>query len=167
MITYVPRLSHTAPHTSCAGVFALENIESGKFVCEYAGQRIQLGDALSRTTAKSRTCLDSSASHSHHNYILIFKEHFADGRSICTCLDPTNIGNVGRFINHSCEPNLIAHAVRVGGNPHPRVALFAGRDINVGEELAFSYQESSLMRDDASIMKPCFCGHAACKKWYG
>jgi histone-lysine N-methyltransferase SETMAR len=111
--------------------------------------------------------LDTSAFHSHHNYILIFKEHFADGRSICTCLDPTNIGNVGRFINHSCGPNLIAYAIRVGGNPHPRVALFAGRDINVGEELAFSYQESSWMRDDQSDLKPCFCGHTACKKWYG
>lgn len=176
---------HTPPTTATstatptsrnhAGVFALENIQCGKFVCEYAGQRIHLEDALGRTTKKhasvnigfpSDSCVsDSDALQSHHNYILIFKEHFADGRSICTCLDPTHVGNVGRFINHSCVPNLDAHAVRVGGQPQPRVALFAARDILVGEELTFSYHESSVLRDNKSDRKPCFCGHAGCNQW--
>jgi histone-lysine N-methyltransferase SETMAR len=155
-----------ARHTSHAGVFALENIENGKFVCEYAGQRINIEDALSRTTSKGGECTGAGCFQSRHNYILIFKEHFADGRSICTCLDPTHVGNVGRFINHSCGPNLDTYAIRVGDNPHPRVAFFAARDIHVGEELTFSYHESSFLQDEKHDRKPCFCGHVDCQKWY-
>ena len=156
-------------HFSCpsAGVFALETIEKGRFLCEYAGQRISAGDAASRTCRKSPAGSCAKLFEAEHNYILVFKEHFSDGRSVCTCLDPTHVGNVGRFINHSCGPNLDAFAVRVGACPHPRVAFFAARDVCVGDELTFSYHEheSSLFQEDDSARKPCFCGHTDCKKW--
>jgi histone-lysine N-methyltransferase SETMAR len=135
-------------------------------VCEYAGQRISVHDAISRTCKTSAAGSDVRSPDWHHNYVLVFKEHFSDGRSICTCLDPTRIGNVGRFINHSCGPNLEAFAVRVGGCQHPRVAFFAACEINIGDELTFSYQDSSSHEDDGSDRKPCCCGHADCKKWY-
>lgn len=143
----------------------MENIERGKFVCEYAGQRISLNDAIRRTCKKSAAGSDAKAPDWEHNYILVFKEHLSDGRLICTCLDPTFIGNVGRFINHSCAPNLDAFAVRVGGYKHPRIAFFAARDISIGEELTFSYQDSSSVQHDDSDRKPCFCGQTDCKKW--
>ena len=144
----------------------MENIGKGTFVCEYAGQRISLDDAVSRTSKKSATGSGARDVQGEHNYILVFKEHFSDGRTLNTCLDPTDVGNVGRFINHSCGPNLDAFAVRVGGYPHPRVAFFAARDIFCGDELTFSYHESSCLLQEAdSGRKPCLCGHADCKKW--
>lgn len=48
-----------------------------------------------------------------------------------TNIDATRMGNVGRYINHSCSPNLDMHIVR-----HrllvPSAALFAKRNINLG-----------------------------------
>jgi histone-lysine N-methyltransferase SETMAR len=150
--------------TPLTGVFALENIPSGAFVCEYAGQRISVAAAVSRTCESSAHGPDSAAA-DRHNYVLVYKEHFSDGRSVCTCLDPTRIGNVARFINHSCGPNLHAFAVRVGACPLPRVAFFAEHDICIGDELSFSYQDSSAAEEDGSHRKPCLCGHRDCRKW--
>jgi histone-lysine N-methyltransferase SETMAR len=148
-----------------AGVFALQSITTGSFVCEYAGQRLELQDAARKTAQPQTASTCASQRPAIHNYVLIFKEHFADGRCICTCLDPSDVGNVGRFINHSCTPNLSVHAVRVGSNPLPRIALFAARDIHVGEELTFSYHESSSLLEDEADRKPCLCGQTHCKQW--
>lgn len=158
------RLLVSASGAKGSGVFALENIATGRFVCEYAGQRISLDDAI-RRTCKKIAGSGARAPDMEHNYILVFKEHFSDGRLVCTCLDPTRIGNVGRFINHSCGPNLDAFAIRICGYQYPRVAFFAARDINIGDELTFSYQDSTSLQDDGSDCKPCFCGHTNCKKW--
>lgn len=53
------------------------------------------------------------------------------------CIDAQFYGNVARFLNHLCEPNLFP--VRVFTKHQdlrfPRVALFACRHIRVGEEL--------------------------------
>lgn len=46
-------------------------------------------------------------------------------------------GSMARFVNHSCEPNCKMDMWTVGGRP--RMALFAGRDIELGEELTYDY----------------------------
>ncbi|KAK0525990.1 hypothetical protein OC835_001882 [Tilletia horrida] len=52
-------------------------------------------------------------------------------------------GNLARYINHSCDPNLATYAVhygrRAGHIPQPFLCLFAITDIRAGEELTFSY----------------------------
>jgi len=53
------------------------------------------------------------------------------------CIDAFNYSNVSRFINHSCDPNLMS--VRSFINHHdkrfPRIAFFAVQDIKEDEQL--------------------------------
>ncbi|KAL7979318.1 hypothetical protein Chor_015342 [Crotalus horridus] len=50
------------------------------------------------------------------------------------CLDGRYYGNVGRFLNHSCQPNLVALQVALGYEI-PGIAFFSTRAIPAGEEL--------------------------------
>ena len=52
------------------------------------------------------------------------------------CLDARNYGNVARFINHLCEPNLIPVKVFVDHQDlrFPRICFFSSRDISAYEE---------------------------------
>ncbi|KAJ1619664.1 hypothetical protein T492DRAFT_603170, partial [Pavlovales sp. CCMP2436] len=63
------------------------------------------------------------------------------------CVDARDVGNVGRFFNHSCEPNLFIQNVHVAQTippiplpPRwPVLCLFALRRIDAGEELTYDY----------------------------
>ena len=61
--------------------------------------------------------------------------HFQDGETYC--IDARRYGNVARFINHLCEPNLVPVKVFVDSQDlrFPRICLFASRDIKAQEEL--------------------------------
>lgn len=111
------------------GVRTLEPIQCGAFVCEYAGEVIGFDEARRRQLAQGPK--DS-------NYIIAVREHSGTGNVTETFIDPAKIGNVGRFLNHSCLPSLFMVPVRVH-SVVPRLALFAGRDIEAKEELAFDY----------------------------
>ncbi|NWI66258.1 SETMR methyltransferase, partial [Todus mexicanus] len=145
------------------GVRALEPIARGRFVCEYAGE--VLGFEEARRRIEAQTAKDS-------NYILAVREHLHGGRTVETFVDPTHIGNVGRFLNHSCEPNLIMVPVRVDSMV-PRLALFAAADISAGEELTYDYsgrfrnlpvtnREQNSSEEENALRKPCYCGSRAC-----
>ena len=111
------------------GLRTLEFVPQDTFVCEYAGE------VLTFTTAKKRTqVLNTSES----NFIQVLKEHLGSGDVVTTYVDSMFIGNAGRFINHSCQPNLYMVPVRVN-NAIPHLALFAVRDIEQGEELSYDY----------------------------
>lgn len=49
-----------------------------------------------------------------------------------------SIDSFGRYLNHSCDPNLEVHAVRIE-TIIPVIAFFANRDIEINEELTFDY----------------------------
>ncbi|XP_071959983.1 histone-lysine N-methyltransferase SETMAR-like [Antedon mediterranea] len=136
------------------GLRALQNIGKGQFVCEYAGEILGHSEAKSRTDVKT---IDDM------NYLLILKEHAGKETKI-TFIDPTYIGNVGRFINHSCNPNLEVFPVRVN-NEIPRAALFAKYDISSREELCYSYHGDLEPTQNIQNSKPCYCGSDKCRKY--
>ncbi|XP_048110992.1 histone-lysine N-methyltransferase SETMAR isoform X2 [Alosa alosa] len=111
------------------GVRTMDAIPRGAFVCEYAGEVIGLEEARSRQLAQGPEDM---------NYIIAVREHAGQGNARETFVDPFSRGNVGRFINHSCQPNLFMVPVRVHSMV-PRLALFAVRDIVPDEELTFDY----------------------------
>ncbi|XP_072308940.1 histone-lysine N-methyltransferase SETMAR [Eucyclogobius newberryi] len=111
------------------GVRTLEPIQCGAFVFEYAGEVIGFDEARRRQLTQGPK--DS-------NYIIAVREHAGAGNVTETFIDPAEIGNVGRFLNHSCLPSLFMVPVRVH-SVVPRLALFAGRDIEAKEELTFDY----------------------------
>lgn len=117
------------------GVCSLQKIEKGEFVCEYAGEILSRHEAIQRSQVQAEKVEDM-------NYIITAKEYHRDREVDVTHVDPKQIGNVGRFINHCCDPNLMMIPVRVDSKI-PHLALFASRDIGIGEELSFSYMEAS------------------------
>eukprot|EP00966_Prymnesium_polylepis_P006810 156808-Prymnesium_polylepis.1 len=123
-------------------------IQCGAFVCEYAGELISSADAATRRRQRG---------HDADNYIMTLREHLPNGRVICTTIDPTEKGNVGRYINHSCVPNLRAFPVRAG-SLIPRVGLFAVREIKAQEELTMFYGDAGARAGST----PCLCGEVGC-----
>ncbi|NXJ04481.1 SETMR methyltransferase, partial [Odontophorus gujanensis] len=145
------------------GVRALQPIAEGTFVCEYAGEVLGLDEA--RRRVRAQTAQDN-------NYIIAVREHVHGGQVLETFVDPTYVGNVGRFLNHSCEPNLVMVPVRVDSMV-PKLALFAAADISAGEELCYDYSgrfrnlppnegEQKAAEEDNVLRKPCFCGSPTC-----
>lgn len=53
------------------------------------------------------------------------------------CIDARFYGNVSRFINHHCEPNLVPVRVFMSHQDlrFPRIAFFSARLIEAGEQL--------------------------------
>ncbi|KAL8483825.1 hypothetical protein ACS0TY_026494 [Phlomoides rotata] len=134
------------------GLFAAEFIPAGRFVCEYAGEVLSTKEGRERQRR-----YDKSGSMAA---LLVVKEHLPSGN---TCLrmniDATRMGNIARFINHSCDGgNLDTVMVRSSGALLPRVCFFSSRDIHESEELTFSYGDVSLNPDG----RPCFCGASSC-----
>ncbi|NWS13135.1 SETB2 methyltransferase, partial [Pachyramphus minor] len=79
-------------------------------------------------------------------------------------LDATKEGNVGRFLNHSCCPNLFAQSVFVEthNRSFPWVAFFTNRHVKAGTELTwdYGYEAGSMPEKEIS----CQCGVQKCRK---
>ena len=80
----------------------------------------------------------------------------------CTYYYPRHKGNIGRFINHSCEPNLSVVPVRIR-NSIPHLCLFASRDISEATEVTYDYGHGSAVSDSENSGTVCRCGAAMCK----
>ncbi|CBI21273.3 hypothetical protein VitviT2T_022130 [Vitis vinifera] len=85
------------------------------------------------------------------------------------CIDAGSTGNVARFINHSCEPNLFVQCVLSSHHDAKlaRVMLFAADNIPPLQELTYDYGYTldSVMGPDGKIKQMlCFCGAADCRK---
>ncbi|XP_012781276.2 histone-lysine N-methyltransferase SETMAR [Ochotona princeps] len=143
------------------GLRTLEFIPKGRFVCEYAGE--VLGPSEAHRRIHLQRAHDS-------NYVIAIREHVSMGQVLETFVDPTYTGNIGRFLNHSCAPNLLMVPVRIDSMV-PKLALFAARDILPEEELCYDYSgrflnlsdgEDKDGLDNGKARKPCHCGAASC-----
>ncbi|XP_077132962.1 histone-lysine N-methyltransferase SETMAR [Ranitomeya variabilis] len=149
------------------GLCTLESVPSGRFVCEYAGE------VLGPEEARRRIRVQDPES---NNYIIAVREHLHSGHVLETFVDPTYVGNIGRFLNHSCQPNLVMVPIRTHSMV-PRLALFAARDIQAGEELCYDYSGMAFnftpdserqsgrrhgTESSGSQRKKCLCGTAPC-----
>ncbi|XP_067418813.1 histone-lysine N-methyltransferase SETDB2 [Emydura macquarii macquarii] len=79
-------------------------------------------------------------------------------------LDATKEGNVGRFLNHSCCPNLFVQSVFVETHNRnfPWVAFFTNRHVKAGTELTWDYDYEAGSMPEIEI--PCQCGVQKCRK---
>ncbi|ELR14578.1 SET domain containing protein [Acanthamoeba castellanii str. Neff] len=136
-------------------VRVLSPVRKGQFVSEYAGEVVSTEEAQRRW----RDEYDRAGL----NYLLVVREFIpARGATLRTNIDGTRLGNVSRFFNHSCDPNMLLFLVRVG-SLIPRLAFFVCRDVAAGEELTYDYGHGSTQAADAPATRQCHCGARHCR----
>ncbi|KAI3720475.1 hypothetical protein L6452_21393 [Arctium lappa] len=85
------------------------------------------------------------------------------------CIDAGRVGNVARFINHSCDPNLFVQCVLSSYHDLKlaRVVLFASDNIPPMQELTYDYgyELDSVVDSNGNVrMLACHCGTSDCRK---
>nr|XP_055036994.1 histone-lysine N-methyltransferase EHMT1 isoform X5 [Misgurnus anguillicaudatus] len=126
------------------GVKTLQDIPQGTFVCEYVGEIISDAEADLRENDSYLFSLDSKVGDMY-------------------CVDARFYGNISRFINHHCEPNLFPCRVFTSHQDlrFPHIAFFASKNINAGDELGFDYGDH--FWDVKGKLFSCQCGSSKCK----
>lgn len=78
-------------------------------------------------------------------------------------LDAKRSGNIGRYLNHSCEPNCFVQNVFIDTHDlrFPWVAFFAGTFIPAFSEITWDYHYS--YDPESKIQKRCYCRSKRCK----
>ncbi|VVC87422.1 unnamed protein product [Leptidea sinapis] len=124
------------------GVRTKHKITSGDFILEYVGEVVS--DKEFKERMATRYARDT------HHYCL----HLDGGLVI----DGHRMGGDGRFVNHSCRPNCEMQKWTANGTF--RMALFALRDIEPGEELTYDYNFSLF---NPAVGQPCKCDSEDCR----
>lgn len=138
------------------GVRSLESIPSGSFICEYTGELLQENEA-DRLAGKDEYLFDIGTQNSESSF---YENSFFT-------IDAARKGNVGRFVNHSCSPNLYAQDVLYHHEDMriPHVMLFAKDNIPPLKELTYyyNYKIGQVFDADGNVKeKDCHCGSAKC-----
>ena len=128
------------------GVKATRFINEGDLVIEYVGEVIDMEtwDARKRELGRFQ-----------HMYFMAL-----NGEEI---VDASRKGNIARFVNHSCNPNIQVEKWYV--HRTPRIGMFAKRNIFPGEELSYNYSVKST--GNLAHAQKCFCGSAKCTGFLG
>uniref|UniRef100_H3CRK5 [histone H3]-lysine(4) N-trimethyltransferase n=1 Tax=Tetraodon nigroviridis TaxID=99883 RepID=H3CRK5_TETNG len=88
---------------------------------------------------------------------------FFDGEESCYIIDAKLEGNLGRYLNHSCSPNLFVQNVFVDTHDlrFPWVAFFASKRIRAGTELTWDYNYEVGSVQGKVLL--CCCGSTECR----
>jgi len=81
----------------------------------------------------------------------------------CFIIDGMDVANVGRFLNHSCSPNIFVQNVFVESHDlrMPTMAFFTQRYVRAGTELVWNYNYKVGQVPEKRI--DCGCGAKNCK----
>ncbi|CAN1176033.1 Histone-lysine N-methyltransferase ASHH2 [Linum perenne] len=129
------------------GLRMQEDISKGKFLIEY------VGEVLDMRAYEARQKEYAVKGHKHFYFMTL------DGSEV---IDACAKGNLGRFINHSCDPNCRTEKWVVNGEIC--IGMFAVRNIKKGEELTFDY---NYVRVFGAAAKKCYCGSSLCRGYIG
>ncbi|KZT68078.1 hypothetical protein DAEQUDRAFT_766652 [Daedalea quercina L-15889] len=128
------------------GLRAAEDLPKDAFIYEY------LGDVVSQPTFLKRMRQYAEEGIRHFYFMMLQKDEF---------IDATKRGGIGRFANHSCNPNCYVAKWTV--DQHVRMGIFANRNIKKNEELTFNYNVDRYGHD----AQPCYCGEPNCVGFIG
>ncbi|KAF9587685.1 hypothetical protein IFM89_004517 [Coptis chinensis] len=157
------------------GVRSLTSIPSGSFICEYTGELLQDKEAEERTN-NDEYLFDIGRNYSTPAVFQLPDLIPPDLKTSDSCksmedvgftIDAAQYGSVGRFINHSCSPNLYAQNLLYdhGDLRMPHVMLFASENIPPLQELTYhyNYMLDQVHDSDGNIKKKsCYCGTSEC-----
>uniref|UniRef100_A0A8C1ALZ8 Euchromatic histone-lysine N-methyltransferase 1b n=1 Tax=Cyprinus carpio carpio TaxID=630221 RepID=A0A8C1ALZ8_CYPCA len=134
------------------GVKTLQDIPQGTFVCDVDTIvcLVYIGEIISDAEADVRE---------NDSYLFSLDSKVGD----MYCVDARFYGNISRFINHHCEPNLFPCRVFTSHQDlrFPHIAFFACKNISAGDELGFDYGDH--FWDVKGKLFRCQCGSSKCK----
>lgn len=128
------------------GLRAETDLRPHQFIFEY------VGEVITEAQFRRRMRLYDEENIKHFYFMSLNKGEFVDA---------TKKGNLGRFCNHSCNPNCYVDKWVVGEKL--RMGIFAERHIEAGEELAFNYNVDRYGAEP----QPCYCGEPNCTGFIG
>jgi [histone H3]-lysine36 N-trimethyltransferase len=128
------------------GLRANKDMAPGDFVFEY------IGEVIDERTFRRRMIQYDEEGIKHFYFMSLTKGEFVDA---------TKKGNLGRFCNHSCNPNCFVDKWVVGDKL--RMGIFVERKVRAGEELVFNYNVDRYGADP----QPCYCGEPNCTGFIG
>ena len=128
------------------GLRADTDLKAHDFIFEY------IGEVVNEANFRKRTIQYNDEGIKHFYFMSLTKNEFVDA---------TKKGNLGRFCNHSCNPNCYVDKWVVGDKL--RMGIFAERKIRAGEELVFNYNVDRYGADP----QPCYCGEPNCTGYIG
>ncbi|XP_073276109.1 histone-lysine N-methyltransferase, H3 lysine-9 specific SUVH1-like [Primulina huaijiensis] len=145
------------------GLRSWDPIRAGGYICEYAGDIIQA----------------PSSSDSDDNHIFYATRYYEPLEAVCydsssstkstfpLVISAKNSGNVARFMNHSCSPNVLWKPVLHESNSDSflHIAFFAIRHIPPMQELTYNYGTVTPEKGDQG-RKRCLCGSVKCKGFF-
>ncbi|CAI6333867.1 unnamed protein product [Periconia digitata] len=122
------------------------DLKPGDFIFEY------IGEVIEERAFRRRMVQYDQEGIKHFYFMSLTKGEFVDA---------TKKGNLGRFCNHSCNPNCFVDKWVVGDKL--RMGIFAERIVKAGEELVFNYNVDRYGADP----QPCYCGEPNCSGFIG
>lgn len=128
------------------GLRTSSDLRANDFIFEY------IGEVINEPTFRRRMLQYDDEGIKHFYFMSLSKSEFVDA---------TKKGNLGRFCNHSCNPNCYVDKWVVGDKL--RMGIFAERNIRAGEELVFNYNVDRYGADP----QPCYCGEPNCVGFIG
>ncbi|XP_031280467.1 histone-lysine N-methyltransferase, H3 lysine-9 specific SUVH1-like [Pistacia vera] len=144
------------------GLRSWDPIRAGAFICEYAGQVIDISKIENGDEIEDDYIFDATRTYQPEDYLpCIFNE--AAKIPFPLIITAKDVGNVARFMNHSCCPNVFWHPVfrenKEGYDVH--IAFYAIKHIPPMTELTYNY--GSVLPDKAVRKKNCQCGSSKCR----
>eukprot|EP01026_Neomeris_dumetosa_P045415 TRINITY_DN3845_c0_g3_i1.p1 TRINITY_DN3845_c0_g3~~TRINITY_DN3845_c0_g3_i1.p1 ORF type:complete len:340 (-),score=33.99 TRINITY_DN3845_c0_g3_i1:597-1616(-) len=141
------------------GVRSPERIPAGTLLCEYVGELLfqdeadyllddqYLFDITQVQNAYSKYLKDNDGqmiellSKAFKNFPFKDQDFLKDGKLFGLTIDGKACGNVGRFFNHSCDPNMMVKLVVTQGCSAllQKVCFFTIKDVEAMEELTWHY----------------------------
>ncbi|CAN8097013.1 unnamed protein product [Discula destructiva] len=128
------------------GLRANTDLQPNEFVFEY------IGEVINEPTFRRRMMQYDQEGIKHFYFMSLTRSEFVDA---------TKKGNLGRFCNHSCNPNCYVDKWVVGEKL--RMGIFTSRVVRAGEELVFNYNVDRYGADP----QPCYCGEPNCTGYIG
>lgn len=155
------------------GLRCWDPIRAGAFICEYTGEvidelKVNLDDSEDDYIFQT-VCPGEKTLKFNFGPELIGEESTyvsADEfEPLPIKISAKKMGNVSRFMNHSCSPNVFWQPVQHdhGDDSHPHIMFFALKHIPPMTELTFDYGVAGSESSGSRRTKNCFCGSSNCR----
>ncbi|KAI3682294.1 hypothetical protein L1987_82181 [Smallanthus sonchifolius] len=142
------------------GLRSWDPIRAGSFICEYAGEVIENG-----SDSDDDYLFDSTRSFDPLEPVPT-DEHVKPPFPLI--VSAKNKGNVGRFLNHSCSPNVCWQPILRENEveSHLHIGFYAIKHIPPLQELTYNYGIPQAEKKSGPQRKKCLCGSTKCRGYF-